>query len=73
MKLFQLPRPFFGVLHLPALPGAPSSRRSMPQIIAQAVREARQLLRAGFDGLIVENFGDAPFFAQEVPPRPPPR
>jgi membrane complex biogenesis BtpA family protein len=68
MKIFGHSRPFFGVLHLSALPGAPGTRGDMEKIVAQAVRDARQLLRGGFDGLIVENFGDAPFFAEAVPP-----
>jgi membrane complex biogenesis BtpA family protein len=32
------------------------------------VSEARLLEKAGFDALILENFGDAPFFKSEVPP-----
>jgi hypothetical protein len=32
------------------------------------VEEARLLLDAGFDGLILENYGDAPFFPDRVPP-----
>ena len=34
----------------------------------RAVKEARALEQAGFDGLIVENFGDAPFYGSTVPP-----
>lgn len=68
MKLFGLSRPFLGVLHLPPLPGAPGSRRGMQEIVDRALLDARQLLRSGFDGLIVENFGDVPFFAGTVPP-----
>jgi hypothetical protein len=33
-----------------------------------AVKEARALQLAGFDGLILENFGDTPFYKTEVPP-----
>lgn len=33
-----------------------------------AVREATILSRAGFDGIIIENFGDTPFYKSEVPP-----
>lgn len=40
----------------------------MVQIIEQAVGEATLLSEAGFDTLIVENFGDAPFAAQHVLP-----
>lgn len=40
----------------------------MDEIIRRAVREATLLAKAGFDALIVENFGDAPFAADSVPP-----
>jgi len=56
-----------GMVHLPGLPGAPQSRNSMDEIIRRAVREARVLAGAGFDAVIVENFGDSPFAAEHVP------
>ncbi len=55
-----------GVVHLPPLPGSP--RHSGEDYVAAAVRDARALAAAGFDALIVENFGDAPFFKEVVPP-----
>lgn len=39
----------------------------MSEIIDRAVKEARQLAKAGFDAVIVENFGDTPFAADRVP------
>jgi hypothetical protein len=68
----KLPR-LIGVLHLPPLPGAPGSAGLEPSEALgrageQAVREAIALQKAGFDGLIVENFGDAPFYKDQVPP-----
>jgi membrane complex biogenesis BtpA family protein len=33
-----------------------------------AVKEAKALQAAGFDGIILENFGDTPFFKESVPP-----
>jgi membrane complex biogenesis BtpA family protein len=56
-----------GVIHLPPLPGAPRSRQSCAEIAAGAVRDARALQSAGFDLVLLENFGDAPFFAERVP------
>lgn len=56
-----------GMVHLPALPGSPGSRHPMAVIIDRAVREARLLAAAGFDAVIVENFGDVPFAAEAVP------
>jgi membrane complex biogenesis BtpA family protein len=40
----------------------------MGEIIRGAVEEAKLLAEAGFDAVIVENFGDAPFASTEVPP-----
>jgi membrane complex biogenesis BtpA family protein len=56
-----------GVVHLPALPGCPGAK-ALEAAITRAVHEARALENLGFDGLIVENFGDAPFFKDRVPP-----
>jgi membrane complex biogenesis BtpA family protein len=38
------------------------------EIAALAVRDAHALEAAGFDRVMLENFGDAPFFAGRVPP-----
>lgn len=57
-----------GVIHLPALPGAPRSSLSAAECARVAAADARALAAAGFDAIIVENFGDAPFFATKVPP-----
>ena len=50
-----------GVIHLPALPGAPRHQWPLPRIVDQAVTEGRCLHEAGFDAAIIENFGDVPF------------
>ena len=57
-----------GMVHLAALPGAPRAALPLEQIEARAVAEARLLHEAGFDGVIIENFGDNPFFKTEVEP-----
>jgi hypothetical protein len=58
-----------GVVHLPPLPGSPRwAGASLAAIGERARADAQRLVAAGFDGLIVENFGDAPFFADRVPP-----
>lgn len=56
-----------GVIHLPALPGSPRSTLSGEQCAREAARDARILAEAGYDAIIVENFGDTPFFATKVP------
>jgi hypothetical protein len=57
-----------GVVHLPPLPGAVASGPTMDEIIERALTDARALAEAGFDGLIVENFGDVPFSGDHVEP-----
>ncbi len=62
-----------GVIHLPALPGSPEASHLDPaQALQQAglwaVQEAKILAKSGFDGIILENFGDAPFYKTQVKP-----
>lgn len=67
--LFPSWKPLVGVVHLPPLPGSPRYRgASLDPVLDFARRQAAGLLEAGFDGLVVENYGDAPFFAGSVPP-----
>ena len=55
------------MVHLLALPGAPRAC-SMDAVLARAVADASTLVHAGFDGLMVENFGDMPFLGGPVEP-----
>lgn len=57
-----------GVIHLPPLPGSPRSALTAEECAREAANDARVLAEAGYDAVIVENFGDAPFFASKVPP-----
>ena len=71
-KLKKLPKAI-GVIHLESLPGSPGAGDFDPAEVLQhagvrAVNEARALVKCGFDALIIENFGDAPFFKTEVGP-----
>ncbi len=56
-----------GVVHLPALPGAPCYGGAMETVLERARFDARALLVGGCDALIVENFGDVPFYGDRVP------
>lgn len=56
-----------GVVHLQALPGSPGFKGDMAAVITAAVRDAEALIDGGMSGFVVENFGDAPFFADRVP------
>lgn len=57
-----------GVIHLPALPGSPRFGGDLGAIAASAARDARVLTEAGYDAVVIENFGDAPFEPKAVPP-----
>lgn len=57
-----------GVIHLPPLPGSPRNVHGATECAESAARDAAVLAAAGYDAIIVENFGDAPFFAGRVPP-----
>ena len=53
-------RTLLGVVHLRALPSA-ARHRSMQEVLDSAFADAQVLARGGVDGIVVENFGDAPF------------
>ncbi len=64
-----------GVVHLKPLPGAPGyvpghtrGAGALDAILEWAVRDAEALVEGGARAIIVENFGDAPFFKDRVPP-----
>lgn len=57
-----------GMIHLPPLPGSPAQEESMADILRRVEHDARALQKAGFDALLVENYGDAPFHPGMVPP-----
>lgn len=55
-----------GMIHLAPLAGSP---RAVPiaEAIARARRDAERLATAGFDAVMIENFGDVPFYPGRVP------
>ncbi len=59
--------PVIGMLHLPSLPGAPGSQKSLKQIQSDVLRDGELLLEGGVHGLMMENFGDVPFYPGRVP------
>lgn len=61
-------RAMIGVVHLRPTPGSPRFQGSMGGLLEAAAQDARALAEGGCDGIIVENFGDAPFFPGSVPP-----
>ncbi len=56
-----------GMLHLPALPGSPQFEGRIEALHASVMRDAESLVAGGITHLMIENFGDAPFFPHCVP------
>ena len=56
-----------GMVHLGPLPGSPGFAGDFDAVVGAATADAAVLAEAGFDTLMMENFGDAPFYADEVP------
>ncbi|WP_411872072.1 BtpA/SgcQ family protein [Vulcanococcus limneticus] len=67
-RLFAQACPLIGVVHLRPLPGSPRWAGDLAAVERAALADALAYLEGGADGLIVENFGDVPFFASAVPP-----
>lgn len=67
-ELFGVEKPLFGVIKLDPLPGAPRYSGNMKQILDRALSEARIFEESGVDALIIENYGDYPFFAETQEP-----
>ncbi|MEE3370172.1 MAG: BtpA/SgcQ family protein [Planctomycetota bacterium] len=63
----QVSCPVVGMLHLPALPGSPAFGGSWQQIESAVLRDAEALVEGGLHGLLLENYGDVPFFPGRVP------
>ncbi|HSG79711.1 MAG TPA: BtpA/SgcQ family protein [Acidimicrobiia bacterium] len=62
----MIPR-IVGMVHLGPLPGAPGFDGDLDAVVDAAVADTTVLRAAGFDAVMVENFGDAPFYADDVP------
>jgi uncharacterized protein len=56
-----------GMLHVPPLPGSPQSKEQFSAIREHVLRDADALLEGGISNLMIENFGDTPFFPGTVP------
>lgn len=65
-QLWKARKNIVGMVHLLPLPGAPRYRGSMQEVTERAVLDARALVEGGVDGIIVENYGDVPFYPDEV-------
>jgi membrane complex biogenesis BtpA family protein len=57
-----------GMVHAPALPGAPHHTLPMADIVDVACREAALLAECGVDALLLENMHDRPYLRAKVGP-----
>lgn len=60
-------KPVIGMLHLKPLPGSPKFGGDLDAVRESLLRDAAALVEGGVHGLIIENFGDTPFFPKRVP------
>jgi len=60
-QLFKTETPVIGVVHLLPLPASARWRGNLHTVIERAEQEATALATGGVDGIILENFFDAPF------------
>ena len=66
--LFQTDNPILGVVHLLPLPTSARWGGDFRQVMDRAEQEATALAAGGIDGIIIENFFDAPFTKSQVDP-----
>ncbi len=65
--IFPCHCPVIGMLHAPALPGAPRYAGDWNAIRRRVLLDAEGLAAGGCAGLMLENYGDVPFFPGQVP------
>ena len=59
--------PVIGMIHLQPLPGSPGYGGDLRAVREAARRDADALAGGGVHGLMIENFGDVPFYPGRVP------
>ncbi len=66
-KIFKNIKPIIGVVHLKPLPGS-SEYNNLEEVIERAIKDGITLKEGGVDGIIIENYGDKPYYPNNVPP-----
>lgn len=66
--IFNTPNPIIGVVHLFPLPTSPRWGGNLRSVLERAEQEATALAAGGVNGIIIENFFDAPFAKEGVDP-----
>jgi membrane complex biogenesis BtpA family protein len=67
VDIFSTETPIIGMVHLPPLPGSPGFESDRSAIRERLSRDASALETGGVDGIMLENFGDTPFYPDRVP------
>jgi membrane complex biogenesis BtpA family protein len=67
MNILGMHKPVIGMLHVPALPGSPKNILPFTDIVRWVMRDAAALVSGGVDALMIENFGDVPFYRDRAP------
>jgi len=60
-------QPVIGMVHLAPLPGAPRFAGDLEAVGQRAAQDAQTLRDGGVDALLIENYGDTPFYPRRVP------
>lgn len=66
-QMFASAKPVIGMVHLKPLPGSPLYSGHRDEIFEAARADVQALEQGGVAAILVENFGDAPFFPDRVP------
>lgn len=59
--------PVIGMIHAAPLPGSPQYDGDWTRVIDRAVFDAAALTEGGCDSIMIENYGDTPFYPHRVP------
>lgn len=60
-KVFNVPKPIIGMIHIDSLPGTPNYKGKVKSIIDKAIAEARTYKENGIDSIAIENMHDVPY------------
>ena len=55
------------MVHLDPLLSAPGATAGLSAVREAAIRDVERLLAGGVDGLLIENYGDTPFYPSRFP------
>jgi uncharacterized protein len=68
LRDFWVKKPLIGMVHLGPLPGSVADSNDFIGVLERAVIDAKALASGGADAILVENFFDAPFYKNNLPP-----